>query len=120
MHDLSFKIEQLIRQLDDDSIKISFCNAGLIDVHPLAALTLFFGTLYYDCDKNNKETISMICDCYDEISVIIGNRKITESFNFDSMADRYYISGNTNREVISSVIEQMKKCYHAVYGIRIF
>ena len=112
-HDYSIKIQSLLRKINRH--QVAFCNADFIDVHPLAALTLFFGALYSMCPKNRHKVMTMIAITIDEISCCIGNRKLCEEFSFHrTKGENLYISGSNNKEIIEAIIKQMVICYNSV------
>ena len=116
LHHLSFQVEKLLRKLNKDNI--SFYRADEIDEYPLMAFSLFFGTLYnhHSCSDDCARKIVKIID---EVTCCIHHENIDGTFSYHMINDNHYIKGTNNKEIIQSVIKEMKQCFHEVYGEQI-
>lgn len=112
-HTEAIRIQTLLRRINPKGY-YSFYSADTIDICPLAAFSLFFGTLYHKCPKSYYRILERINKTMDEILCCVGNKELCEDFNYPN--DNYmYIKGHNNQEVINCIIEQMEQCYRLIY-----
>ena len=116
-HDKAIKIERLLRKINKHDC--SFFHADIVECYPLAAFSLFFGTLSSNCPRNRWRVSARISKTIDEIMCCIGRKSFGEEFCFESIERNLYIKGENNSEIIDSIIKQMIVCYNSVYRDKI-
>ena len=89
-----------------------FAEADNITDYPFAALSAYFGTLYYLSDNDND--MEYISTLINEISKTIGNNNLNEIDIVPGERELKYIDNRDNKAALNSIVYHMERAYKRV------